>query len=296
MCADAQKGMEEAYKDLPALAVKEKSSKWFDFIDRFGSTAQSLIECSDKTNLTGWRSLSLFFSYLGSTSKAQGIRKFLSGFLSKEPFNNRFCTGLALDLSGSLTFDSLKGSGYLKKLLIEESFTKPFVAWKDIKEGVNLLKNPNAAGGDLNRLGKISGLAKYGPGAAKLLKGGLRAVGFISDGVSLYDTFAKSKAAYVTTKGDHAQKKAAAVVEAGEGRVRFGVGKAVGVAIGTCLGGPVDTVIGLGIGWGVDKLLDFAKDRFDESDAKKSLINWVGKQMRGGKEMSSSHRDAFASG
>jgi hypothetical protein len=122
--------------------------------------------------------------------------------------------------------------------------------------------------------------ASLGSSVGKLAKGAGKALGFVGDVVTIADTFQKSKEAYQTTSGDRAQKSAAAMVEGGEGLVKWGVGKVVGAAVGACFGGPVGAVAGMAIGCGVDFLLDQGQKIFDNSQAKQDMINTVASAQR----------------
>lgn len=133
----------------------------------------------------------------------------------------------------------------------------------------------------------VDGAEKFTTGYGNVFKGAGKVLGVVGDGLSLLDTFQKSKKAYYSTAGDTAQKTAAAVVTAGEGLTKFGVGKAIGLVTGTFLGGPVGAVAGMAIGAAVDKGMDWLIGKFQDSGAEQKCIDGLGQFFRGGKKKAS---------
>ncbi len=138
-------------------------------------------------------------------------------------------------------------------------------AWDDIR---GALGKKSFAGETKNMVGGLSRAGKFASGVAK-------GVGVVGDALSIYGIFSDSKQAYETTAGDGAQKTAAAIVTAGGGVAKFGIGKAVGAVVGTAFGGPVGTVVGIGVGMAVDKGIGWVGDKLKESGAQKAVTNWV---------------------
>ncbi|MCI6274483.1 hypothetical protein [Tractidigestivibacter sp.] len=200
-------------------------------------------------------------------------------------------TGLKTSITGSGTFgsrfmDELKGSGVISEA--REAYKSFRTGGGELKAyfsnrfGKNMSDAADGAEEAVESFGSsLDDAAGLGSGAGKIAKGAGKALGFVSDVVSLADTFQKSREAYETTSGDRAQKSAAAVVEAGEGLAKWGVGKAAGALVGACFGGPVGAIAGMAIGCGVDFLLDKAQEAFDGSQMKQDLINGVATLERG---------------
>ena len=157
---------------------------------------------------------------------------------------------------------------------------KEIGAYLSDKISRNAFETVDDAGKFVEEASGLDDAASLGSSAGKLAKGAGKALGFVGDVVTIADTFQKSKEAYQTTSGDRAQKSAAAMVEGGEGLVKWGVGKAVGAAVGACFGGPVGAVAGMAIGCGVDFLLDQGQKIFDNSQAKQDMINTVASAQR----------------
>lgn len=199
-------------------------------------------------------------------------------------------TGLKTSITGSGTFgsrfmDELKGSGVISEA--REAYKSFRTGGGELKAYFSnkLCKDASESVEDLGETAvassNLDNAVSLGSGAGKIAKGVGKALGFVSDVVTLADTFQKSREAYETTSGDRAQKSAAAVVEAGEGLAKWGVGKAAGALVGACFGGPVGAIAGMAIGCGVDFLLDKAQEAFDGSQMKQDLINGVATLERG---------------
>lgn len=199
-------------------------------------------------------------------------------------------SGLKTSIAGAGTF----GSRFAKELKESGIAAQARGAYKSFEEGGKELKayfsnrfgkSVSTVTGDASQVpamaSNLDDAAGLGSGAGKIAKGAGKALGVVADVVAFVDTFQKSKKAYETTSGDRAQKSAAAVVEAGEGLTRWGVGKVAGAVVGACFGGPVGAIAGMAVGCGVDFLLDKAQQAFDGSQIKQDLINGVATLKRG---------------
>ena len=114
------------------------------------------------------------------------------------------------------------------------------------------------------------GLAKYG--------------GYVGDFIELGSGLMAASEAYQTTAGDGAQKAAAATVTTIGAVAKFGAGKVAGALIGTALCGPLGAVVGIGLGFVIDEVVDGIGTALNEGGATQWLTDSIAWVFRGGKE------------
>lgn len=241
-----------------------------------------------------------FFGAMAGVIKEDGIGNFVKGLFSGRPIgNNRFLTIVANEVSGRpFSFSSLASvsrfswSGFGKKLF-EDTLGAPADALRAMRKNVSgltdmgtYLKSKFVKGGVRGLAGDAPSLSTSLSKTAKFFKGFAKGVGVVGDAFELYGVFTDAQAAYQTTAGDDAQKTAAAVVEGGKGILKFGAGKAIGAAVGTCLGGPLGTVAGIFVGGLIDTAAGAVIDSIDTG----GLVDGLANIFRGGK------KSAFAAG